>query len=60
MEKLNFYRHNGVKNVEFSPKEDYILSYNGNVVDTGDSDNYIIWNTNLVSVIRSFKAGQEE
>lgn len=44
MQKLNFYEHKGVKNLTFSPNEDYILSYNGNVLESEDSENYIVWN----------------
>jgi len=56
MQLLNFYKHENVRNVEFSPDEKYILSFNGPVTEAPDSENYIVWNVIELDKIRSFKA----
>lgn len=48
MQKLNYYKHKNLQNVEFSANEKYIMSYNGTVVENNDPENYIIWNVNEV------------
>lgn len=58
LKKLSFFGHKAVKNVEFSPCENYILSYNGTVVDAPDEDNFIVWQLNEVKKLRVFKALQ--
>jgi translation initiation factor 3 subunit B len=52
--------HKGVKNVEFSPDEKYVLSFNGTVLEAPNSENYIVWNVALREKIREFKAEQNE
>lgn len=54
--KLSFFNHKSVKNVEFSPCENYILSYNGTIIDAPNEDNFIIWSVNEVKKLRVFKA----
>lgn len=58
MRKLNFFAHKNVKNVEFCPNEEYILSYNGTFIENDDTDNYIIWSLKELNIIRTFKADQ--
>lgn len=43
LKKLSFFPHPEVKNIEFSPCENYILSYNGTIVDAPNEDNFIVW-----------------
>lgn len=56
LEKLNFYPHKNVKNIEFNADETIVLSYNGTVSENEDSENYIVWNVDQVQKIRTFKA----
>ncbi|KRX09654.1 hypothetical protein PPERSA_02526 [Pseudocohnilembus persalinus] len=60
MEKLNFYPHKNVKNIEFNSTETHILSYNGTVAENQDSENYIVWNVDQVQKVRTFKAAQDD
>jgi len=59
-EKLNFYPHPEVINVEFSPDEAFVVSFNGTVADAPNSENYIVWNVCAATKIRSFKATPTE
>jgi uncharacterized protein with WD repeat len=54
--KLNFYEHESVKNVDFSPNEEYMVTFNGTVNDVNSTENYIIWNVQEIDKLRSFKA----
>jgi uncharacterized protein with WD repeat len=56
MQKLNFYEHESVKNVDFSPNEEYMVTFNGTVNDVNSTENYIIWNVQEIDKLRSFKA----
>lgn len=49
-----------MKEIEFSPCENYILSYNGTIVDAPDEDNFIVWNLLEVKKLRIFKAQQQD
>lgn len=59
-EKLNFFKHPEVQNVEFSSCETYAISFNGTVNDAPNSENYIVWRVAAAYKIRSFKATQGE
>lgn len=58
--EIGFFEHPAVKQVEFSPDEKYVLSFNGTVLEAPNSENYIVWNVNLKEKIRAFKAEQNE
>lgn len=58
MKKLSHFTHKGVKEIKFSPCENYILSYNGTIVDAPDEDNFIVWSVAEVKKLRIFKALQ--
>lgn len=58
--KLSFYDHLEVKNVEVSPNEKYILSFNGTINDAPNTENYIVWNLRTAEKIRTFKAERSE
>ena len=45
-----------MKNVDFSPCENYILSFNGTIVDAPNDENYIVWHVGEVEKLRVFKA----
>jgi len=59
-EKLNFYPHPEVQQVEFSPDETYALSFNGTVNDAPNSENYIVWRVVTAGKLRTFKATPSE
>jgi len=59
-EKLNFYPHPEVQQVEFSPDETYALSFNGTINDAPNSENYIVWRVATAGKLRSFKATPSE
>jgi uncharacterized protein with WD repeat len=46
--------------VEFSPDENFILSFNNTILYAPDSDNYIVWNVQAGDKIREFKAEANE
>lgn len=60
LKKLSFFPHKSVKEIEFSPCENYILSYNGTIVDAPDEDNFIVWHLAEVKKLRIFKALQQD
>ncbi|KAL4443207.1 hypothetical protein ABPG74_002274 [Tetrahymena malaccensis] len=60
LNKLSFFPHPEVKKIEFSPCENYILSYNGTIIDAPNEDNFIVWQINEVKQLRVFKAKQQD
>lgn len=60
LSKLSFFPHASVKEVEFSPCENYVLSYNGTIIDAPDEDNFIVWHVGEVKKLRVFKALQQD
>mmetsp|Transcript_6005 Transcript_6005/g.6570 ORF Transcript_6005/g.6570 Transcript_6005/m.6570 type:complete len:709 (+) Transcript_6005:52-2178(+) len=58
--KLDFYPHQGVKNVEFAPNEQYFLSFNGTVIEAPNSENFIVWSVGTIEKLRVFKADQSQ
>lgn len=59
-EFIAFFEHPQVKQVEFSPDERYILSFNGTAIDAPNSENYIVWRVGTNEKIKVFKADQHE
>jgi uncharacterized protein with WD repeat len=60
MERINFYKHQGVKKLSFTNDEKYVISFNGLITDTRDYEGYIVWNVQEVNKIRTFKAMQQD
>ena len=58
--QLTFYEHPEVKQVEVSPNEKFILSFNGTITEAPNTENYIIWNLRTGEKIRTFKAERLE
>lgn len=57
LEKLNFYEHHGVKNVEFSPDEKYILTFNGTVLEAPDTEVCVFCRSVLTNLFRTLSSG---
>lgn len=57
---LNFFSHPEVKQVEFSPDETYVLSFNGTAIEASNTENYIVWRVATIEKLRTFKAAQNE
>lgn len=53
---ISFFNHNGVKNIEFSPNEEYVLSHNGTVAESKNTENFIVWRVATNQKLRSFKS----
>ena len=59
-EKLGFYPHMKVKKIEFSPNEEYILSFNGTSSEVASTENYKVWILAEFECVKSFKAMRED
>ena len=55
LKKITQFYHKKVKKVEFSPNEDYLMSFNGTVSDTGSPENIVVWNLYTGKKLRIFK-----
>ena len=55
MEYVTAFYHSKIKSAKFSNDERYIITFNGTVNDTKDTENIIVWDFYLGRKIRIFK-----